>query len=210
MKTHYFQSPAAFLAIAGMIASASSGLGQDSNATTQADSATTTTVQTAPAAVAPADSSAAVVQTTPAQAPAPPLAYGVSQILELSQAKVDDGTIISYVRNSGNSYGLTADQIIYLRQQGVSSAVLNAMMSQPAPGVMGPNANAGIPMPSGPAPQVSYPQAPPQNTGTVGPSVSGIDPTAAAAANYYYYQPYYGPTYYPYPYYPAYGFYPGV
>jgi hypothetical protein len=57
-------------------------------------------------------------------APAPPLAYGVSQILQLQQAKMGDDTIIAYIKNSGNSYGLNADQIIYLRQQGVSPVVL--------------------------------------------------------------------------------------
>ena len=49
----------------------------------------------------------------------PQLSYGVPQIIQLAQAKVGDDTIIAYVKNSGNNYGLTADQIIYLRQQGV-------------------------------------------------------------------------------------------
>jgi hypothetical protein len=69
-------------------------------------------------------------QTTPST---PPLAYGVPQILQLSQAKVSDDIIVAYVRNSGNSYGLDADQIIYLRQQGVSDNVLTTMLSQPKP-----------------------------------------------------------------------------
>ena len=64
---------------------------------------------------------------------APQLAYGVPQIIQLSEAKVSDDTIIAYVKNSGNSFGLTADQIIYLRQQGVSDAVITAMLNQPKP-----------------------------------------------------------------------------
>src|SRR5260221_2042318 len=68
-------------------------------------------------------------QTTPAATP--PLAYGVPQVIQLAQAKVSDDTIITYVRNSGNSYGLNADQIIYLRQQGVSDNVINVMLTQP-------------------------------------------------------------------------------
>ena len=186
MKTNFLPSVAAGIALAGTMALAPTVLAQDSTQTTA--------VQVAPPATA-----------------APPLAYGVSQILQLSQAKVDDGIIISYIKNSGNSYGLNADQIIYLRQQGISTGVINAMLSQPAPGVIA-GGGSGVPMPSSPAPQVSYQQPPPQNTGMVGPSVSGIDPSAAAAANYYYYQPTYYP-YYSYPgYYPAYGygFYPGV
>jgi hypothetical protein len=181
MKTNFLPRVAALIALASITAAVSPARAQDSTATT--------------------------APTIQVSAPPPALAYGVSQILQLSQAKVDDGTIIAYVKNSGNSYGLNADQIIYLRQQGISTAVINAMLSQPAPGVM--TAGSTVPLPSSPAPQVNYSQPPPQNSGTVGPSVSGIDPTAAAAANYYYYQPYYSP-YYSYPYYPAYGYYPGV
>ena len=68
----------------------------------------------------------------------PSLAYGVPQVLQLSQAKVGDDTIIAYVRNSGNSYGLDADQIIYLRQQGVSDNVITTMLSQPKPAPSAP------------------------------------------------------------------------
>ena len=64
---------------------------------------------------------------------APPLAYGVPQVIQLSQAHLSDSTIVTYVRNSGNSYGLDAEQIIYLRQQGVSEAVVEAMLTQPKP-----------------------------------------------------------------------------
>jgi hypothetical protein len=53
-----------------------------------------------------------------ASQPAPvDLSYGASQIVQLAHAKVSDDTIISYIRNSANSYALDANQIIYLRQQ---------------------------------------------------------------------------------------------
>ena len=61
----------------------------------------------------------------------PQMVYGVPQIIRLSQATVSDDTIIAYVKNSGLSYSLTADQIINLRQQGVSDAVITAMLNQP-------------------------------------------------------------------------------
>ena len=77
----------------------------------------------APASTAP---SAAVSQ------PAPQLSYGVPEVLQLTQAKVGDSVIINYIQNSGNNYGLNASQIIYLRQQGVSEAVINAMLTQRA------------------------------------------------------------------------------
>ena len=67
----------------------------------------------------------------PAATPAvPQLSYGVPEVLQLSQAKVGDSVIINYVRNSGNNYGLDAAQIIYLKQQGVSSDVINVMLDQ--------------------------------------------------------------------------------
>ena len=150
-------------------------------------------------------------------AAAPQLDYGVSQILQLSQAKVGDATIVAYIKNAGNSYRLDADQIIYLQQQGVSPLVVNAMLNQPKAGVL-----AATPPPApAPAPGTDTPSASAQATydasavaptSIVGPAVSGIDPTAAAI-QLSSYNPYYYP-YYPYPYvYPAYGYYgyyPGV
>ncbi len=63
---------------------------------------------------------------------APPLAYGVPQILKLAQAKVTDDVILAYIHQSGNNYGLDADQIIYLKQQGISDKVLTAMLTRPS------------------------------------------------------------------------------
>lgn len=183
MKTTYSKKLVAFLALASMALSVSTVLAQDSSATT-------------------------TIQATPT----PQLAYGVSQILQLAQAKVSDDTIITYIKNSGNSYGLTADQIIYLQQQGLSPAVINAMLSQPKPGVL---AAASAPVATTtvtPAPVVAYDTQPSVST-MVTPPITGIDPTYSAAYSSYYYQPYYYPYYsYPY-YYPAYGYYgcyPGV
>jgi hypothetical protein len=72
----------------------------------------------------------ATAQTATTVQAAPPLSYGVPQILEMSQAKVSDGTIITYIQNGGTIYALNAEQIVYLKQQGVSDAVLNAMLNQ--------------------------------------------------------------------------------
>jgi hypothetical protein len=72
------------------------------------------------------DSNASAAPTAPV-----PLSYGVSQIIQLSQANVSEGTIVHYIVNSGNRYGLDANQIVYLKQQGVSDAVINTMLNQP-------------------------------------------------------------------------------
>jgi hypothetical protein len=60
----------------------------------------------------------------------PQLAYGVSQVVQLSKANISEDTIVSFVQNSGNSYNLDANQIIYLKGQGVSANVINAMIGQ--------------------------------------------------------------------------------
>ena len=91
MKTNHLQKMMAVLAVTSMTLSGITAIAQGSTAAN--------TVQ--PAAVSGS---------------APELFYGVPQILKLVQAKVSDDTIIAYIRNSGNGYGLNADQIIYLRQ----------------------------------------------------------------------------------------------
>jgi len=148
-----------------------------------------------PAAAVRAQDSSAVNTTQPAvvNTLAPQLAYRVPQILQLAQAKVGDNTIIAYIKNSGNSYGLNADQIIYLRQQGVSDAIITAMLSQPKLGVATatPTPAASQPMDSTAGGQSS--------TATVAPTVTYVQTVPATTG--YYYQPYY---------YPAYAWYPPV
>jgi hypothetical protein len=61
---------------------------------------------------------------------APQLSSNTSGVLRMAKASIGDDTIIAYIKNSGNNYALDADQIIYLKQQGVSSTVLNAMLNQ--------------------------------------------------------------------------------
>jgi hypothetical protein len=73
---------------------------------------------------------AATAQPAAASQPAPQLSYGVPQVLQLVQARVSDGIIVSYIQNSGTIYSLNAGEIVYLKQQGVSDPVLNAMLAQ--------------------------------------------------------------------------------
>jgi len=96
--------------------------------------------------------STSAAQTAPVQ-----LSYGVSQIIQLSKAKVNDDTIVNYIRNSGSSYGMDASQIVYLKQQGVSDAVVNTMLSQPRQMAQA-------------APQPAYPTA--SSTATTSPTKS--------------------------------------
>jgi hypothetical protein len=141
-----------------------------------------------------------LAQNSPATA-APQLAYGVPQILQLAQAKVSDDTIVAYIHNSGNSYGLNADQIIYLRQQGVSDNVITVMLNQPkaaaspAQSMTQPNNSyAAQASTTYVQPQQAYVQSAPPSTVYVVPD------TQAYYYNNYYAQPYYYPYYaWPYP-----------
>ena len=76
------------------------------------------------------ESTTAAAQSLVASQPAPQLSYGVPQILQLVQAKVSDSIIVSYIQNSGTVYSLTAGEIVYLKQTGVSDNVLSAMLNQ--------------------------------------------------------------------------------
>jgi hypothetical protein len=192
MKANYLKAVMALAVLGGMTLSAPMVLAQDTSAI-----AATNTIAPVAAPTAPVT---------------PPLAYGVSQILQLAQAKVSDDTIIAFVRNSGNSYGLSADQIIYLQKQGLSSAVITAMLNQPRTGALASTPAPATPTPASDAPAPAAPaSAAPDytqsatSTATVAPTVTYVETQPATT----YYYPYYYSYGYPY-YYPAYGFYPGV
>ena len=165
MKTGNLQKTLVIVAVAGLALSASTALAQDS------------TIVAQPAA---------------AKATVPPLSNGAAQILKLAQAKVSDSTIIAYIQNSGNSYRLDANQIIYLRQQGVSEAVITTMLNQPKPGVV-----AATPTTPAPPPVASTADTGQGSTATVAPTVTYVQTQPDSA--YYYYQPYYYPGYVWYP-----------
>jgi hypothetical protein len=166
MKTQDFQKPLVVIAaVSVLFFLAENAVAQDSAASTAVPSAT---VQTAPQ-----------------------LSYGVSQIVQLAQAKVGDSTIIAYVQNSGNSYGLNADQIIYLRQQGVSDGVINVMLNQRnnSPVAVAQTSTAVA------QPTVTYVQTIPSSSVYVIPDTQTYNYSA-----WYYSQPYYYPYYaWPYP-----------
>ncbi len=159
--------------------------------------------------------------------PGPDLSGPVEQVLQLAQAKISDTTIITYVQNSGTVYGLDAPQIVYLKQQGVSEAVINAMLNQR--NVMAAAAAAQTPPPQNysqnPPPQ-NYSQTPVPSEqyqpngdqsgevaqpSTPAPSASSVYYVPNSSAYYCYnwtspYYSYYYPYYsYYYPYYYSWG-----
>src|SRR5882762_7230072 len=70
---------------------------------------------------------AVVVQATRSPAPLP---YGVEDILKLSKAKVSEEVVVSYIQNSGTIYNLKAQDIVYLRDEGVSDHIVSVMLGQ--------------------------------------------------------------------------------
>ena len=78
--------------------------------------------QTSTAAASPASSQAQA---------SPQLSPGVSDVLRMSQAGVSDATVVAYVQTSERGYGgLSAPEIVYLHEAGVSSGVVNAMLDK--------------------------------------------------------------------------------
>ncbi len=162
----------------------------------------TTLAFTAGNAAAQEPTAAPAAQSVPASQPAPELSYGVPQVLQLVQAKVSDGIIVNYIQNSGTVYALQASEIVYLKQQGASDTVLNAMLNQrgrlaasnEAASTAAPSANASYAPPVATSQPVATYAAPVQSS-----TVYVIPDTQTYRYNTWYY----GAT--PYYYYPYYG-----
>ncbi|HTV40088.1 MAG TPA: DUF6600 domain-containing protein [Candidatus Sulfotelmatobacter sp.] len=80
------------------------------------------------------------------------LSPDVQEVLTLSRQHMDDSVITNYISSTGKSYKLSADDIIYLNSQGVSQAVISALLA---------TANNPSSQPSAPTPAASTPGAPP-------------------------------------------------
>ena len=145
------------------------------------------------------------------QVAAPPkLPYGVADVLKLSQAKISDDIIISYIHNSGTVYSLEPKDIVYLRNQGVSDQVLNTMVNQrtqvamAAQAAAAQNAATQAAQQAQPAPDYAppvYDHSAPVEAPAVPQSTVYVIPNSAAYAGYapsytypYYYGGYYGPV----------------
>ncbi len=99
---------------------------------------------------------------------------GVQDVVKLSKAGIGEDVILSQVRNNGATYSLNVDQIIYLKEQGVSQNVIKALMGTGAPAVS-PN--------PAPAPvQPAIPNAPvaPGAPTIPGPGAPGAPPPPGA------------------------------
>src|SRR5262245_15857203 len=76
----------------------------------------------------------------------------ITDVASMAQQHVSDGIIINQIRTTGSVYNLTADEIVWLRQQGVSEAVIAEMQA---------TAYRPVRRVYTPAPVVVYEQPPP-------------------------------------------------
>jgi hypothetical protein len=68
----------------------------------------------------PVVSAASAVQISP----------NVAEVLKLTSARVGDEIVVAFVGSSKHTYVLGANEIVYLREQGVSDRVITAMLEQ--------------------------------------------------------------------------------
>ena len=171
----------------------------------------------------PVNLSADVATPAPVISSTPPvvvtkLPYGVEDVIKLSHANVGEEIILNYVRGSGTIYNLGPKEIVYLRDQGVSEKVINAMLDQRKRAEAAMQAAA----PSAPVQVQPNEGAPSMNTDVTGANANGTgapvytDPNGTYAqapltppASTSYVIPY-TPSYYaPYGY-PYYGYGPSI
>jgi hypothetical protein len=165
---------------------------------------------------------AAETATVPPAAKSTHLSYGANEVLKLSRAKVGDETIVAYIKQASSSYDLNAEDIVYLRGEGVTDRVVSAMLTvkpdvaaapAPVPAAATPPTPASA-VAQAPAPgQTSYPggatQAATTTTTVVQPAVTYVQPSPTVVYTSPVVTEYYGgPYYYGYPYY--YGWRPGI
>jgi hypothetical protein len=111
-----------------------------------------------------------------AQTAPPGLPPGVQDVLKLSQAGLGEDVILAQIKNTGATYNLNADQLIYLSKAGVSQNVIRALITGnpagaptvPAPTVTAPTTPVPLPPSSvapAPPPGAVMPTPPPADAG---------------------------------------------
>jgi hypothetical protein len=66
----------------------------------------------------------------PPGAATPTLSPGAAEVVHLAGSGTGDDVVLAYVQNSTATFDLSADQILYLRDIGVSSAAITAMLNR--------------------------------------------------------------------------------
>jgi hypothetical protein len=140
-------------------------------------------------------------QTTDVQSPPPTVMPWVSDVVKMNDAGIAPDVIANFVRNTDARSTLGADDIIYLRDHGISTGLITTMIQHGAVGQSAPAAQT-VPTPSTPAPAPTYAQYPPY-TPSPAPDYSAyqqpnVNYNYYSYPNYGYSAPYYWNYYYPY------------
>jgi len=104
------------------------------------------------------------------------LSPGLQEVVKLTKAQMTDDVILNYIKTSGNSYSLSADDLINLKSQGVSQPVISALLQAKSSGA--PTA----PPDNGPGIQTA-PTVPPPPTAPPPPPVEGPGVQSADTAD---------------------------
>lgn len=118
----------------------------------------------------------------------PSVSPDLQEVVTLSKNHMGDDVITNYINNTGKTYKLSADDIIYLNSQGVSKGVISTLLetaSSPPPSGGNP-ANppaAALPPNTNPTPTAAapFPVPPPLEDSPGSPNI-GSAPVATAAA----------------------------
>ena len=105
----------------------------------------------------------------------------LQEITALAQNRTSDENIIGYIRNSGKTYKLTANDIVLLSKNGVSQNVIAALMQPPLPAVTAPVVTAE-PVPTAAATVAPAPAPVPPTPVIVNVNNTAATPAAPVAA----------------------------
>ncbi len=64
----------------------------------------------------------------PGTAPAPQVSPAAAEVVKLASSGVGDDVVVAYIRNSQSAFDLNADQLLYLKDVGLSQQVITAML----------------------------------------------------------------------------------
>jgi hypothetical protein len=78
---------------------------------------------------------------------APSLPPGVQDVVRLVKADLSEDVILAHIRNTGAYYNLSADQLIYLHEQGVTQNEIKSLLGAGSPAVPASPAPASAPAP---------------------------------------------------------------
>src|SRR5665213_3335370 len=68
------------------------------------------------------------------------LSPGLSELIKLAQAHVDESVILAYIKNSGQVFSPSADEILYLSDLGLSQDVIGTLVKTAPPAPVSPTA----------------------------------------------------------------------